>query len=429
MTTKLVVFGVTGDLSRRMLLPSLRKIVQEAAVGKLEIIGVSRQPIDMDDIVGTELANIASSCSFDLSEPKQYKKLVKHLSLKPSDQLVIYLSVPPMAATRIADNLGMSGLNTPHVKILFEKPFGIDLLSAKDMVARTKAFFDEDQTYRIDHYLAKEMAQNIVAFRSGNAILRHIWSKQSIERIEVIAQESVGVEGRAHFYEQVGALRDVVQGHLMQLLALVLMDTPSKLDWDQLPKLRHQALSRITNADPAQTVRAQYHDYSSEVQNPKSQVETFVSVVLYSDASAWEGVPLHLIAGKALDQKKTEIKVYFRADNVNQSNCLRFKVQPDEGIEIDLFTKKPGYDRTFETQKLLFKYPDDAVLPHAYEQVLVDAILSRKSLFTSNDEIIESWRILQPVLDEWSMDDQPIATYSRGSTYSDVISQSKPSSR
>ena len=422
MKTKLVIFGITGDLSRRKLLPALRKIISSGALEDIQIIGVSRQAIDITELVGAELAVISTSCTVDLAEPTDYEMLKQHIDLQSDEQLVVYLSVPPFAATRIADNLGRVELNTPNVKILFEKPFGVDLVSAQEMVEHTNKLFHEDQIYRIDHYLAQEMAQNIVAFRSGNALLRSVWNRQSIERIEVLALEQVGVEGRANFYEGVGALRDVVQGHLMQLLALVLMDIPSKLDWQLLPKLRYQALSRIQPADPAKSLRAQYDGYRAEVDNPKTQTETFVAVELASDSSVWEGIPLHLVTGKSLERKITEIKVYFKAADAEQSNCLRFKIRPDEGIEIDLYTKKPGYDRVFEMQKLEFKYPEDDDLPQAYEQVIVDAVLSRKSLFTGSDEILESWRILQPLLDAWSRDDEPIAIYPKDADYRSIVS-------
>ncbi len=402
-------------------MPALRKIMQSQSLDNIELIGISRHDIDIQKIVGEVLAPIAKSYTLDVTNPADYKQFKKDLQLKSDDQLVIYLSVPPLAATQVADGLGMAKLNTPNVKILFEKPFGVDYESAREMVKRTSRYFNEDQIYRIDHYLAKEMAQNIVAFRSGNAMLRHIWSRQSIERIEILALENIGVKCRAHFYEQVGALRDIVQGHLMQLLALILMDTPSRLDWSQLPRLRHQALARLLPADPKRTVRAQYTSYRDEVDNPISNVETFVATELYSDSSTWEDVPIRLITGKALSHKITEINVYFRASNVEQSNCLSFKIQPDEGVEIDLYTKKPGYDRDFEMQKLLFKYPDDTTLPEAYEQVIVDAVRSRKSLFTGSDEILESWRVLQPLLDAWAEDVSSIQTYESGADYKDII--------
>lgn len=420
MKTKLVVFGITGDLARRKLLPAMRKIVESKALDHIELIGVSRHEIDIAKIVGEALAPLSKSYLLDVTNPDDYVEFKKYLDLKKDEQLVVYLSVPPLAATQIADGLGKAKLNGRNIKILFEKPFGVDYQSAKNMVKRTSRYFDEDQIYRIDHYLAKEMAQNIVAFRSGNAMLRHIWSRQSIECIEILALEKLGVKGRAHFYEQVGALRDLVQGHLIQLLALILMDTPSKLDWSQLPTLRQQALARLLPADPKRTVRAQYASYRDEVDNPISNVETFVATELYSNSSTWEDVPMRLITGKSLDRKVTEINIYFRASNVEQSNCLSFKIQPDEGVEIDLYTKKPGYDREFEMQKLVFKYPEETVLPNAYEQVIVDAVLSRKSLFTGSDEILESWRVLQPLLDAWAEDDSSIQTYTNGVSYKDI---------
>lgn len=421
MKTKLVIFGITGDLAKRKLLPALRKILEKGALTDISIIGVSRQMIDIEDIVGEQLAPISTSTTLDLSDPAQYQGLKNHINLQDDEQLVVYLAVPPLAATEITDNLGAVGLNTTNVKILFEKPFGVNLESAREMVLHVNKFFEENQVYRIDHYLAKEMAQNIVAFRSGNAMLKNIWNHQSIDHIEIVATEEVGVEGRAHFYEQVGALRDVLQGHLMQLLSLILMDTPSNLDWQQLPDLRYQALSRLEPANPNNAVRAQYDTYKQEVNNPSSLVETFVSVELHSNSGTWEGVPIRITTGKALSRKNTEVIVHFRAANHEQSNCLRFKIQPDEGIEIDLYAKKPGYDRVFEAQKLEFKYPEDTLLPEAYEQVLVDAVRSHKSLFTSSAEIIESWRVLQPLLDDWNKNNAPLPTYARGSDYNQLL--------
>ena len=258
MKTKVVIFGITGDLSRRKLLPALKKIVASRAVGDLGIIGVSRNELDIASLVGPELQPLTRSVTMDLVSPKDYQKLKKVVSPKANEQTLIYLSVPPTAATRIADQLGEAGINGERVKLLFEKPFGLDFESAKDIVERTSRYFDESQTYRIDHYLAKEMVQNIIAFRSGNAIFRQLWGGRGVERIEIRAFEKIGIAGRSQFYEQTGALRDVVQGHLMQLLALVLMDIPSRLNWDLVPDLRLQTLRRIISADPTRTVRAQY---------------------------------------------------------------------------------------------------------------------------------------------------------------------------
>lgn len=421
MKTKLVIFGITGDLARRKLLPALRKIIASGTAGEMEIIGVSRQDIDIKTLVGPELRGMSRLVTMDLASADDYKKLKRKIAPKSGEQTLIYLSVPPSAATRIADHLGEAKINNESVKLLFEKPFGLDLESAIDMVERTGRYFSEAQVYRIDHYLAKEMAQNIVAFRAHNAIFRQLWGGNGIERIEIHAYETIGIAGRAQFYEQTGALRDVLQGHLMQLLALMLMDVPSRLDWSLIPDLRLQALKRIAPADPAKSLRAQYREYRQEVNTPASQVETFVKVELESSASNWETVPLVLMTGKALDRKETEIVVYFKKGHAAQSNSLRFKIQPDEGIEINLFTKKPGYGRALEPQKLHYSYPEDADLPEAYEQVLVDAMTSKKSIFTSSQEIVESWRILQPILNAWSFDRETIRVYDQGASVESIV--------
>jgi glucose-6-phosphate 1-dehydrogenase len=421
MKTKLLVFGITGDLSTRKLLPALRSIFHSEDSPNIQIIGVSRREVDVaqlltDSLGDTELAPFVSVFSMDLANASDYVRLKEYIALEPDEQLLVYLSVPPMASVQIVDFLGQAGLTTPNVKLLFEKPFGVDLISAEEVIGRTAKYFDEAQIYRIDHYLAKEMAQNIVAFRGGNALFGHVWNKTAIEKIEVVALEEIDVEGRAGFYEQTGALRDVVQGHLMQLLALVLMDIPANFDWDTLPELRHIALEAIHPGNPRGAVRAQYEGYQHEVENSGSLTETFVSLHLASSDERWKDVALVLTTGKAMNKKATEVRVYFRKFHDAQSNCLIFRIQPNEGIEIDLFTKKPGYERKFEQQKLGFSYPEDAVLPDAYEQVLMDAILSKKSLFTSSSEVLASWRILQPILDSWSMTDQPLFIYPKGSS-------------
>lgn len=402
MATKLLIFGITGDLSRRKLLPALQQIVTVDEFTSLELFGVSRREVDAEALLG-DLANRTTIITMNVAELAEYSRLASQLSLAENDQLLIYLSVPPRAATQIVDFLGEAGLNDNRVKILFEKPFGLDLESAHEMVERTSRYFHESQIYRIDHYMAKEMAQNIVAFRANNALFARSWDAAAIEKIEVNAFERIDIEGRAQFYEQTGALRDVVQGHLLQLLALVLMDVPYDIDWDKLPEYRLAALRSLLPADPEKALRAQYEGYTSEVGVPHSCVETFVSTELASSDARWQGVPLVLTTGKALDKKCTEIQVHFRRACATQTDYLTFRIQPHEGIEMTLNTKKPGYDNQLEERHLAFSYPEDISLPDAYEQVIVDAIRSRKSLFTSSDEIIRAWEILQPLVDTWDM--------------------------
>jgi glucose-6-phosphate 1-dehydrogenase len=422
MKTKLLIFGITGDLSRRKLLPALTKLIRSGDFDSLEIIGVSRHETDLTELLDgyTELVPRTRMITMSLVDRSAYDTLKDTIALTPDEQLVVYLSVPPMAATQIVDFMGGAGLNTPNVKILFEKPFGVDLSSAKDVIARTARFYDEAQIYRIDHYLAKEMAQNIVTFRGGNALFSHIWNNNFVESIEIIAAETIGIEGRAQFYEQTGALRDVVQGHLMQLLALTLMDIPTEFDWQELPELRLKALEQLQTVSPTTAVRAQYEGYQDEVENPGSQTETFVSLELQSTQPRWLDVPIRLTAGKALSEKTTEVRINLKKLHEAQSNCIIFSIQPNEGIRIGLFVKKPGYAREFETRTLGFNFREDETLPDAYEQVIVDAIHSRKSLFTSSAEVLRSWELLADVQRAWNMDDTKLIVYPKGSGTSSI---------
>ena len=421
MKTKLLIFGITGDLSTRKLLPALKRIVGTGGFDDLSIIGVSRHQVNILELLtgslgDDSLADRVSIFTMNLAEESDYEKLREHIALEDDEQLIVYLSVPPNAATQIVDFMGEAGINSPNVKLLFEKPFGVDLQSATDVIARTARYYKEDQIYRIDHYLAKEMAQNIVTFRRSNAIFGHLWHSSAIEKVEVMALEKIGIEGRIQFFEQTGALRDVLQGHLMQLLALTLLDIPDVFEWTDLPARRLAALNQLQPADPSRAFRAQYDTYKAEAEAPSSLTETFVSVELESLAPRWRGVPMHLVTGKALHEKTTEVRIHFKKFHEGQSNCLIFRIQPNEGVEIQLFTKKPGYDRQLEPQLLNFTYPTDVVLPDAYEQVIVDAINSRKSLFTSSDEVLRSWQILKPIQDAWMMDNEALPTYQTGST-------------
>lgn len=419
MKTKLLIFGITGDLSTRKLLPAIKHIIEAGDSNEFEIIGVSRREVAMSDVLQSSLGNTDllgkfSLFTMDVALKEDYGRLREFIALGDDEQLLIYLSVPPQASTQIVDFLGEATLNTPNVKLLFEKPFGVDLASAEEMIARTARYFEESQLYRIDHYLAKEMAQNIVTLRGGNALFEYIWQASAIEKIEIVALESITIEGRAQFYEQTGALRDFVQGHLLQLLALTLMDIPHNFDWNELPMLRLEALRKIQSARPENAVRAQYEGYESEVDNVGSRTETFVSVQLASLDERWKEVPIQLVTGKALREKKTEIRIHLRKFHEAQSNCITLRIQPDEGVEMELFTKKPGYDRKFETQKLHYTYAGDTRLPDAYEHVLIDAIHSRKSLFASSEEVLESWRILQPLQQAWANDDSALFVYPVG---------------
>ncbi len=406
------------------MIPALSHVINAGQCGDLSIVGVTRQPAKEFEIVSDSTGKTCSTTSLfhmDTENIDDYKRLREHLD-DGSDQTLFYLSVPPSAVTDIIKNLGEAGLNTSGHKLLLEKPFGSDYASAQDVIGQISEYFHEDQIFRIDHYLAKEMAQNIITFRARNAIFANIWNNRHIERIEVVALESIDIEGRANFYEQTGALRDVLQGHLMQLLALTLAPLEGGVvDWDQLPTRRLEALNSLDLANPERSYRSQYEGYRDEVDNPDSVTETFVSIELKSQLPEWEGVPFALTTGKALSTKKTEVRVHFRRTDETQSNYLRFKIQPNEGIAIDLVTKKPGYEQDVEKQQLSYYYPQDERLPDAYEQVLIDAINSRKSLFTCSDEVLRAWEIVRPIQESWVNNEQ-IDTYPKGSEARNVIS-------
>lgn len=426
MKTTLVIFGITGDLGRRKLLPALDAIFATGAFDDVSVLGVSRSDVSPESVLTQSHSDAGfgdklEMFQMDLAELGDYARLKHHLEADGSEQVLMYLSVPPSTATRIVDFLGTAGLNAPHIKLLFEKPFGFDRESADDMIERTGRYFTEEQLYRIDHYLAKEMAQNLVVLRSANPLLEMSWNREHVASIELIASEKIGIEGRGQFYEQTGALRDVLQGHLLQLLALTLMDIPDEIDWDELPALRLAALQAVEPADPGKSVRAQYIGYPEEAENPGSDVETFVSLELESTSPRWQGVPIRLTTGKALNEKTTQICLTLRAHEGQTHNKITLHIQPDEGVEIGLFVKRPGYERQLEQQRLRFSYPIDTLLADAYEQVLVDAMSGKKSLFASSAEIQRAWTIVEPLQRAWDYDEMPLKTYTQGASASSIL--------
>lgn len=439
--TILVIFGVTGDLSRRYLLPALSEILKSGSVAdSLKIVGVSRRAVSTDEVFSKydkDLNQKAQMCQMDVAKPEDFQILKKHLQKitagqKTEPQIIFYFSVPPVAVMPIVHCLGGSGLNGKNVKLLVEKPFGVDVESARRLIEGMRQHFKEEQIYRIDHYLAKEMAQNITVFLGSNALFRDVWDNKFIDSIEIVAAESIGVEGREAFYDPTGALRDIVQSHLLQLAALTLMEPCSGVfEFDELPARRLAALEQLV-CPPAdrldqKVIRAQYTGYPEEVGNPNSDTETFASMTLESRDPRWQGVPIHLVTGKKLDQKLTEIRIRFKKTDKVQANLLTLRIQPREGIEIELWVKTPGYERKLQKQSLNFDYKGSHQrLPEAYEQVLVDAIRSNKSLFASSEEILASWQVLQPIQTHWDMEGYGgLSFYEPGSTIEQVLKNSK----
>lgn len=392
MKTTIVIFGITGDLAGRKLLPALDAIVEAGAHSDLSIIGISRRDVNTDELLKDHplLRPRTTIYTMNLAEVDAYLDLKKHLEKDTADSVLFYLAVPPGAATGIVDFIGEAGLTSPRYRVLFEKPFGYDLVSAEEFIQRTWRYFHETQLYRIDHYMAKEIAAEVLKIRRNAESYHYHWSNKSVKSVTIVAAEKIGIEGRGQFYEQTGALRDLVQGHLLQLLSLILITKPGS--GESLPIERLTTLQRLKPADPAKAVRGQYDGYQEEVGNLGSRVETFVSLELESDDPDWQGVPLRLITGKALDKKTTSIHVEY----------------------------KDGTIDVFEEGKVL---PTGARSLDAYERVLLEAMAGNEDIFTTSEEVLRSWEIIAPLQEAWGMSDEPPLLYTPGMSINDKMLQ------
>lgn len=380
MKTKLVIFGITGDLSKRKLLPAIEHIFDAGVIPDLNIIGVSRRHIDASELLQQSVGRIdmatkLSMFTMDVADPDDYLRLKDYVALGKDEQLLVYLAVPPSASTHIVDFLGQVELNTSNVKLLLEKPFGFDYESSRDYIEHTARYFHEDQIYRIDHYMAKDMA---LLLRKEHASRR--WSNQTVEAIEVTATETIGIEGRVSLYEEIGALRDFLQGHLLQLLSLVLAKSVDMT----LPESRLAALEQLEPIDPTKGYRAQYAGYQEEVNNPGSLVETFTLASIASNDPRWQGVAISLMTGKALDKKRSYIRIRYK-----------------DGTET---VYEEGLVSSEDSQRKL----------DAYERVLLEAIKGRKEIFTTSAEVLRSWQLVAQLQEEWSRDNEPLYQYPRG---------------
>lgn len=424
----LIIIGITGDLATRKILPAVEAIAKAGVLPKhFQIVGVTRQ----SDITIENLLTQAKETSFvrshlelftmDMQSLSGYQHLAARLEeiergFGTSAQRLFYVSVPPRASRSIIEMLGTSGLaGVPQTKLLLEKPFGTDLSSATDLVAHIQAHFTPEQVYRVDHYLAKEMTQNLIVFREYNSLFRRTWNKDFIERILIRASEDIGIEGRADFYEQTGALRDVVQSHLLQLAALMLMNPVGQDEMKKVPHRRLEALKTLHLSPREPVERGQYQGYREEVKNPESMVETYVKMTLESDNPNFIGVPITLVTGKKLGTKTTEIRIFYKKDRDMEENELVLRLQPNEGVSMSMWSKRPGYEGEIEKRVLDFTYAHHyAELPEAYEKVLVDTMRGDHDLFVSSEEVLESWCIIAPLQETWEKSDADLRLYEPG---------------
>lgn len=438
----IVIFGISGDLSKRKLLPALYHLLsQDLLDPATKIVGTSRRKLNKSDLLkqvelcvleelgecdpkGLKLIEDALEIiELDPKNDNDYDKLKHQLDSYDNEKAkrdrMMYMAIPPDAYGEIIDKLGTKKLNDARTRLLIEKPFGEDTASAKKLIDILQEHFNEHQIYRIDHYLAKETAQNLLTFRMHNPIFAPLWNGEHISSVHVKATESIGVENRIDFYEKTGAMRDIIQGHLLQLLAIIMMDQPADDSSMSIHEGKEAFLASIAPADPALAVRGQYDDYKKEIGNPDSFVETFARLELKSELARWQDTKIILETGKGMRQKKTEIMVEFVYQHERRRNHLHFNLQPEEGISLDLVVKQPGFENSTTRAKLDFSYQqafgDRPLHPDAYERVIIDAARGDRSLFASSREVALSWEIIQPLIDLWTKDGQGLINYEKGS--------------
>jgi glucose-6-phosphate 1-dehydrogenase len=450
-----VIFGATGDLTHRKLMPALYNL---AADGELPpavtVIGFARRPKSDDDFrkemeeavkkfsrqtVRDEIwKNFGQSIFYhqsDFSDESGFKSLAERLDKVDNERgtrgnRLFYFAVAPEQFEPILKHLKTVGLNKARegswARVIIEKPFGTDLASARELNRVVSNSFSEDQTYRIDHFLGKETAQNILVLRFANSIFAPLWNRRYIDHLQITAAETLGVEGRAGYYETAGALRDMVQNHLLQLLCLVAMEAPSDLSADSIrdEKVKVVRCLRRMSADGVSTdvVRAQYAEgaingksvpaYRAEEKvDPKSMTDTFVALKLNIDNWRFWNVPIYMRVGKRLPKSATEISVHFKKapmvlfnKETNEANVLVIRIQPDEGISLRIQAKMPGTSFRIEPVKMDFHYGTSfgKASPEAYERLLLDAMSGDATLFARRDEVEEAWAFIDIIENAWS---------------------------
>jgi glucose-6-phosphate 1-dehydrogenase len=431
----LVAFGITGDLGRRMTLPALYRLELRDAL-PCDVIGMGRQDLTSDELRGIAREAIERSeesvdadvfdrfaqrltyVSGDATDPEAAERLAK--ALEGATRPMFYLATPPSAFAPIVESLAHAGL-TDGARVVVEKPFGHDFASARSLDERLLQVLSREQVYRIDHFLGKEPVQDIVYLRFANEILEPIWNRHHVESVQITLAESFGIEGRGTFYDDVGALRDVVQNHLLQVLALVAMEAPSGSSAAVVDR-RLDVLRAIPDADPTDLVRGQYEGYLEEDGVADgSETETFAALRLHIDNWRWSGVPFLIRAGKAMATTLTEVHVVFQRPppilmgshpaQVKHHNHISIRIGHDAGASIGVLVKEPGSDAATPIHLDVSFDEHLAEAPEPYERLLGDALIGDDSLFPRQDVIEELWRIVQPLLDA----PPPVETYARGS--------------
>ncbi len=454
----LVIFGASGDLAKRKLIPAFTSLLKSGAIGvNTRILGVGRT--DLSDEKFRELTDYSGKDStffyqqLDTEDPLSYIKLKDRLSSIDRNSLeagryIFYLAVPPVMYTRIIEglchvSLNSSGQSGGYRRIVIEKPFGSSLETAVELNRKLHEGFDEKQIFRIDHYLGKETVQNILAFRFSNGIFEPLWNRNYISFVEITAAESIGIEKRGRYYERAGALRDMVQNHLLQLTAVAAMEPPSRFNADSVrsESLKVFQALRLMNDEeiPENVVKGQYSESIIKGKKVKgyrdeenvsslSKTETFAALRIYIDNWRWGGVPFYIRTGKMLPARVSEIVIHFKPTpyqifsgrgpaRCSCENVLILRIQPDEGVLMTLGMKKPGGGFDIQEMEMDFKYSDisDSPLPDAYERLLYDIVQGDQTLFTRSDGVEECWRFIDPVIRYWEQNrTAPVYSYPAG---------------
>jgi len=457
--TVVVIFGASGDLTARKLIPAIYNLAADNLLpADFHLVGYGRTSIPddefrkmaadairkfsrrelNDDVWGRVAAN-TSYVAGGYDEKPAFDRLAQHIAGIEKNsgremQALFYISTPPTVFAPILQNLGASGLagkylgQAHHAKVIIEKPFGRDLASAHSLNATIRSVFEEHQVYRIDHYLGKETVQDLLVQRFANAIFEPLWNRNFIDSVQITVAEQVGVEARAGYYEQAGCLRDMIQNHTMQLLALTAMEPPVSLDAEAVRDEKVKVLKAIqplalgpggdvarAQYAPGMTGGKQVPGYLQEPGvNPQSATETFAAIRLSINNWRWQGVPFYLRSGKRLARRVSEIAINFKCPPGTlfaegnrfdlACNVLAFQIQPDEGLSLVLNGKIPGLETRMQPVKMNFRYSTTfgSNTPEAYERLVLDAMIGDGTLFIRGDEAETSWQLYTPVLESWA---------------------------